>query len=171
MKHKNSKTKNNVKHTAEHVAGEEHVGTHSTAHVAGRDASNKSVLDKNTLYAIGSIIAIFLIVYYAINFVPAQTVPSTNTDSLGYAVQTAAVDDAGAYCKLILGLTTVYDNAVMTVSLEEGSSTTYAGDIISVGTINDNGCVVSVSGVSEYLAIGQIQRIGQVYVTVKEVVN
>jgi len=137
---------------------------------------HKNSIDKNTIFGIAAILAIFFIVLIAISL---TSNPTLNQDNMGQATQivydeysrgyTTGVDVA--LCKIIAGLTTVYDGATLAVTLEEGSSTTYAGEIITVKMINDNGCVVSVGETSEYLALGQIQRLGQVYVTVKDVVK
>jgi len=134
----------------------------------------------NSLIAIASIFTIFLITYFAIivaNNRIANSVANANVlqgaDSAGLASGVIAQDAASsvASCKLIVGQTTLYDDTTLAVTLEAGSSTYYAGYSVSVTSVNDNGCVVDINGNSDYLAIGQIQRLGSLYVTVKDVVK
>jgi hypothetical protein len=132
----------------------------------------------NTLLGIASIFAIFLIVYFSVMYGRTDSVLKTESvqgvDSAGQ-VSVALSDMLPAQdismCKLIVGQTTLYDDTTLAVSLESGSSTYYAGYSVSVFSINDNGCVVDVNGNADYLAVGQIQRLGSLYVTVKDIVK
>jgi hypothetical protein len=124
----------------------------------------------NASLGIIAIFAIFLIVYFAIAF-KTNTVASATQD-MDYTGQASVfVAQDLMFCKLIVGQTTVYDNTNLAVTLETGAATYYSGYSITVVSINKNGCVVDVSGTSDYLAIGQVQRLGSVYVTVKDVVQ
>lgn len=128
----------------------------------------------NSVLGIASILAVFLIVYFALNFTLGTSIDTSNTaaDSSGYAAQAALSGDASAsLCKIIVGMTTAYDDTTLAVTLEEGASATYASYTVSVVSINSNGCVVDIDGVSDYLAVGQIQKVGYLYVTVKDVVQ
>lgn len=127
----------------------------------------------NALIGIASIFAIFLIVYFAIMFRTnsvTSTLTAQNVDSAGLASGVITTQDVSS-CKLLVGQTTIYDINTLAVSLEAGSATYYAGYSVSVVSVNDNGCVVDINGNSDYLAIGQIQRLGSLYVTVKDVVR
>jgi len=143
--------------------------------------SHKSNLEhkpkiSNAVLAIVSIFAIFLISYFAVTY-RANTdmtsiMPVQTGDSAGLAtgvLDTQAVSSDVALCKLIIGQTTINDENTMAISLEVGGATYYSGNSISVTAINDNGCQVDVNGNSDYLAIGQIERLGAVYVTVTDI--
>jgi hypothetical protein len=137
----------------------------------------------NSVLGIAAIIAIFLIVYVTVGFTPKLTILSASynsnptSDQSGYAAE-AIAEDYGEYadtsstlsCNILLGLNADYDYNAMSVTLESESSITYAGNTISVGFVNDDGCMVIVGETSEYLALGQIQRVGPVYVTVRDIV-
>lgn len=128
----------------------------------------------NLSLGILSIFAIFLIVFMALNFAPTSST-TYNVDQAydrsGYATQAVLQETDLPLCKIVVGLSTVYDSNVLAITLEEGASTTYSGKTISVGQINADGCVIGVSDESDYLAKGQIQRLGYLYVTVIDVVN
>ncbi|MGV8171545.1 MAG: hypothetical protein ACP5OA_02520 [Candidatus Woesearchaeota archaeon] len=166
MKNRDKKVENKVQNQIEN----------NPEHKVKNNIEHKNSIDKNTIFGIAAILAIFFIVLITISLTSNTTL---NQDNIGQATQiiydeysrgySAGVDVA--LCKIIAGLTTVYDDATLAVTLDEGSSTTYAGEIITVKMINDNGCIVSVGETSDYLALGQIQRLGHVYVTVKDVVN
>jgi hypothetical protein len=135
----------------------------------------------NSVLGIVAIFAIFLIVWAVFKDVNRgnQNVLS-NSDNSGQASE-ASVQEALAEiqytesqntetCKVIVGQTTLYDENTFAASLKVGVSAYYAGNTISVEEINTNGCVVNINGDVEYLAVGQIQRVGTAYVTVREVV-
>jgi len=139
----------------------------------------------NSLLAILAIFAIFFIAWITtkdnilqVNVATTASSASTN-DVAGQAtdaVLTQAVQDNtpisnSAMCKLIVGQTTIYDRSTLAINLESGASTYYAGYTVSVQDVNSNGCVVGINGNSDFIAVGQIQRIGALYVTVKEVLQ
>ncbi len=119
------------------------------------------------LIGIVAIFAIFLIVYMAIEFRDGGL---TQTDYAGQASEVFVAQDV-MFCKLLVGQTTIYDDTTLAVTLETGATTYYAGFSVSVVSINENGCVVDISGTSDYLALGQVQRLGSLYVTVKDVLQ
>ena len=123
----------------------------------------------NALLGVLAIFAIFLIVYFAVAFKTNSVNRVQDVDYAGQASVFVAQDLM--FCKLIVGQTTVYDDTNLAVTLETGAATYYSGYSVTVVSINENGCVVDVSGNSDYLAIGQVQRLGSLYVTVKDVVQ
>jgi hypothetical protein len=141
-------------------------------------ASHKHKISNFTL-AMVAILAIVLITYFAIIFTPGTavdtsqiTTSSVNTDQSGYTTEAVLQEGTKATsCKLICGMTTLYDETTLAVTLGEGASTTYAGRTVSVSSINSNGCMIQVDYVKEYLALGQIQKVGTLYVTVTDVVG
>jgi hypothetical protein len=128
----------------------------------------------NSLLGIVAIFAIFLIVYFAMTFTPRISPGTSNqvADQSGYVAQSAVQESVGAaLCKLVVGMTTIYDSTTLAVTLEEGASTAYAGRTVSVTSINSDGCVVKIDYVDDYLAVGQIQKVGTLYVTVTDVTS
>jgi len=132
----------------------------------------------NSVLGIISIFAIFLIVFIALNFTPTSSTTydmDSIDDRSGYVTQAVIQDDATSMsvpiCKMVIGLSTVYDSMVLGAMLEEGASATYFGKTVTVISMNADGCVVDVEGESEYLAVGQIQRVGYLYITVTDVSN
>jgi hypothetical protein len=140
---------------------------------------HKSNKVNNALLGVIAIFAIFLLVYFAVsskvnaaNTVTnvGQDIVTQNADYAGQVSQVLVEQDVMS-CKLLVGQTTLYDDNTLAVSLEASSSTYYSGNVITVVSVNENGCVIDISGNSDYLAIGQIQRLGSLYVTVKDVVQ
>jgi len=160
---------------------------HNIEHNLQKNHSEHKPKISNAVLGIVSIFAIFLIAYFAITFDRVDSTANNgniqSVDSAGQAIQVLSAGDASttantqvttsnvASCKIIVGQTTIYDDNTLAVSLETGSSTYYAGYSVTVNSINDNGCVVDISGTNDYLAIGQIERIGSLYVTVKDVLK
>jgi hypothetical protein len=125
----------------------------------------------NALLGVVAIFAIFLIVYFAIAFKANNlTTVTQNVDYTGQASQVFVAQDV-MFCKLLVGQTTLYDDTTLAVTLETGGATYYSGYSVSVVSINKDGCVVDISGTSDYIAKGQIQRLGSLYITVKDVLQ
>jgi hypothetical protein len=72
---------------------------------------------------------------------------------------------------LIVGKTTIYDETTLAASLSVGTPAYYSGYSVAVQEINSDGCLVDINGNTEYLAIGQVERVGPLYVTIKDVVQ
>jgi len=127
----------------------------------------------NALLGVAGIFAIFLIAYMAITFDSSVTSQSTSTDVSGQAIQvlqtTQSLVTKGPVCKLIVGQTTIYDGTTLAVSMRSGDSAYYSGYTVRIEDINVDGCVVNINGNRDYIAAGQIQRLGPLYVTVKMV--
>jgi len=125
----------------------------------------------NAIVGVAAIFAIFLIVYLAVEFRSSGVAtPTQNAGYTGQASEVLVAQDV-MFCKLLVGQTTVYDDTTLAVTLETGAATYYSGYSVSVVSINKNGCVVDIGGTSDYLAIGQVQRLGSLYVTVKDVLQ
>jgi hypothetical protein len=165
-----------IEHHNTHNVAEHHHEHHDSEHQISH-ASKKNPKISNALIAVVSIFAIFLVTYFALTF-RTNTLNSVdqiqnrdNVDSNGQVLNVVRQDVTSVSCKLLVSPTTLYDDKTLAVGLEAGSVTYYSGNIISVISVNDNGCVVGIGESNDYIAIGQIQRIGSLYVTVKEVVK
>ncbi|HYD03203.1 MAG TPA: hypothetical protein VEC16_02790 [Alphaproteobacteria bacterium] len=151
-----------------------HVHHDSKSNASGSNEGSKSKVNLPLLSFV-AIIAIILIVSMTVSLKNKiahsdsdDYVPTETQDAAGQA-SSVLVDDS--LCKLIVGRTTIYDDTTLAVTLATGEHTYYGGFTIRVDQINQEGCVVDVNGNSEYLAVGQIQRLGSVYVTIKGVSN
>lgn len=120
--------------------------------------------------AITAIIAIVLIVFLTIDNPGASTV--MGEDSVGNAAEVLSSQELQdiMLCKLFITKTDGDETALSTV-LAKGDSSYYAGFALSVEEINSNGCIVNINGNSDYVVVGQIQRVGPLYVTVREVLK
>ena len=149
-------------HKEEHVSTDKHSKT---------DNHNSKI--NNSLLAIIAIFAIFFILWISIKDVngTGSVVPTDNL--AGQALQVAVADSTtqSAICKMIVGQTTIYDTTTLAVSLNAGQSTYYAGYAVTVADVNNNGCSIDINGNTDYIAVGQVQRIGPLYVTVKEILQ
>jgi hypothetical protein len=135
----------------------------------------------NSVLGIIAIVSIVLITYMAINSTVRSNVYTQN-DIIGQAFVAEDFFDYSTIsvieeytsipaCKLIIGMTTVYDESNLAVSLEQGASVTYKDIFLRVDSINDDGCKLRIDGIVEYVSIGQIQKVGSVYITVIDVVQ
>jgi hypothetical protein len=129
----------------------------------------------NALLGVVGIFAIFIILYLAITFSPVQqnsslVQQSTSADLSGQA-SAVLQNTQSSVCNLIVGQTTIYDDTTLATSLKSGESTYYSGYIVSVEDINSDGCVVNINNNKDYIAVGQIQRLGPLYVTVKGIIE
>ena len=156
------------------------MSTHKTEHTSRSEHPKVS----NSLLGIIAIFAIFLIVWFAFKDINRNTqaaisggannlVGGATDASVAQALaQTQSSDVLNAdICKIVVGQTTIYDETTFASSLEVGASAYYAGNTIKIQKINADGCLIDVNGDVEYLAVGQVQRVGTVYVTVKDVVT
>jgi hypothetical protein len=126
----------------------------------------KYSMDDATYLGITAIISIFIIVLIAINSSSGSQAYSDN-NNVGKVAE--AFNKDFSMCKIIVGQTTSYDDNVMAVSLGTGDSTEYTGFAVSVASIDDKGCMIDVDGKTQYLVLGQIQKVGPLYVTVKDI--
>jgi hypothetical protein len=94
---------------------------------------------------------------------------TVQNDNIGMASEIAVSEPSVKLCKLIVSQTTVYDDTALATVLGVGEYSQYAGFTVAIHEINDKGCLVNINGVSDYIAAGQIQRVGSLFVTVKEV--
>jgi hypothetical protein len=137
----------------------------------------------NYLLGVVAVFAIFFIMWITLKDVDMKYRAASDdiigTDAVGQAADavlteaqasTASIQDTSV-CKLIVGQTTIYDSTTLAANLNIGGSTYYSGYNIVVKNINSNGCVISVGGNADYIAVGQIEKLGSVYVTVKEVLQ
>jgi len=131
-----------------------------------KEHENKHTKVDNTILGITAIVSIFIIVLIVIN---SNSSPQAYTnDNVGNA---AVMFKDSSMCNIIIGQTMSYDDNVMAVSLGTDESTQYTGYVVSVESIDDNGCTINIGGDEEYLALGQIQRVGSLYVTIKDIVR
>jgi hypothetical protein len=128
-----------------------------------------------TVIAIASIVAILLIVVMTVSF--NNRVANANNANLDYtgkvsevAPQVVQETKDNSLCKLIVGRTTIYDDSTLAVTLGVEETTFYSGYSIKVVSVNSEGCVVDINGNNDYLASGQVQRLGNLYVTVKDTI-
>jgi len=126
----------------------------------------------NYLIAAVGIVAIVVIVYLAVlgsSYTPASS--SINQNSNDAAGQASLVAAPVRACRFIAAPTTIYDSQSLSVSLEKGASTYYSGNTVTVEDITDYGCIINVGGERDFLAVGQLQKLGPMYITVKEVLR
>ena len=130
--------------------------------------------NNNALLGIAAIIAIVFIVWIAVNNNAETNNSNTSTNALSdnsgkaSAVIVENIQDT-ALCRLIVGQSEVYDNTNLVTGLQKDSSTYYSGHNILVTNINSDGCQINIDGNTDYIAVGQIQKIGSLYVTVKSI--
>jgi hypothetical protein len=120
-----------------------------------------------TLIGITALIAILLITWIAID---TNMVTNSNNDAYGQVSQamTENINDR-PLCRLIIGQNENYDSTNLLTGLQIDSNTYYLGHNIVVKELYANGCLVSVDEASEYIAVGQIQKVGQLYITIKNI--
>jgi hypothetical protein len=151
--------------------------THKEEHASKDNHSknnNHNPKINNSLLAIIAIFAIFFILWITIKDTNRMSSVAPTENLAGQALQVAVADSAeqnNAICKIIVGQTTIYDTTTLAVSLDAGQSTYYTGYAVTVTQINNNGCTIDINGNTDYIAVGQVQRIGPLYVTVKEVLQ
>lgn len=142
----------------------------------------KSNANKNTyensekttfITTVVAIVAIIIITAIAVNSNSGNYVTSNNYDNSGLVsgIITTSEDVTSSLCKIVVNTNTVHDGSELITSLEVGAYVTYDVYRISIANINSNGCNVAIDGSDEYIAVGQIQKIGPVYVTVQEVLQ
>jgi len=170
--------KQSKKHQEDHMSHISHVIQTSQAI---HSSQGKHPKISNEVLGVVAILAIFLIVWFVVKDVNRtnQGVISSNSDSAGQASQvlvhslsdgqTSDAQDS-SLCQILVGQTTVYDATTLSASLSVGVPAYYADNTITVREINSNGCVIDVSGTSDFLAVGQVEKLGTVYATVKQVV-
>jgi hypothetical protein len=144
------------------MVAKKRVKTHVEKHVEQPRISRTN----NYLIAIFAIVAIVIIVILALK----SGAQSTITSALPNVGQATAVLQETRSCKILVSVNNNYDTNTLSVTLGEGASTYYAGNTITIEEVNSNGCILSVNSVSEFLAIGQLQKISITYVTVKDVI-
>jgi hypothetical protein len=155
-----------------------HKGVHKNEH--HKEAKKPRI--SNAVFGVISIFAIFFIVWLSLNGTARNNAVNTesNSDSIGQAAQALYGDssdtssleqDIAPICKVIVGKTTSYDGTILATSLSADESTYYSGYTVGIKEINNEGCVVDINGNSDYLAIGQIQKIGPLYVTVTDILK
>jgi len=126
---------------------------------------DKYVMSDAAILGLVAIISIFLIVYIAIH-----STSISGNDNAGQASKAVLESQSRTIlCNILVSQTNAYDNTVMAVSLGAGESTYYRGYTVSVQAINDQGCILDVNGNNDYIALGQIEKLGQVYITVKDI--
>jgi hypothetical protein len=128
----------------------------------------------NVLLSIIAILAIFFIVWVTTYSTTRGHVVQSNDNLIGQATQ-AVSDNSNdlhlSFCKLIVRETAIYDGTVLTTSLSVGESVYYSGHTISIKEITNDVCVVGVDESFDYIALGQIQKLNSVYITVKDIVK
>ncbi len=132
----------------------------------------KSNKINTTLIGIVAIIGILLISWIAISHNQNTIKSSSNADTVGQVseVITANIEDR-PLCKFIVSKSEAYDNTNLITGLQVDSNVDYLGQNILITDINDNGCTIKINDNTEYIAIGQIQKIGPLYVTVTNVLG
>jgi hypothetical protein len=166
-----------VKHTTKnHEDYTSHI-----SHVIQTSQSRRPKIS-NAVLGIVAILAIFLIVLFAFKNVQRNNQEilsrtSDNTVGQASAVLAGAASDVQSsdtqdtpLCQILVGQTTVYDATTLSASLPVGVPAYYADNTVDIQDINSNGCVVEIGGDAEFLAVGQLQKVGTLYVTVKQVV-
>jgi len=134
-------------------------------------SKNKSKVN-TPLISVIAILAIVLIVWIAIDtnnaFIRSSSSEGNKYNQLSGQVTAVINEDIQdtALCKLIISQNEAYDNTEIITGLQTGLSTYYSGQNIEITTINSDGCTININGNSDYIVIGQIQKIGQLYVTV-----
>jgi hypothetical protein len=169
-----------AKHSAKNV--KRRTRANVKANVLKTAAPNKDEAPKvsspktnNYLLAAVAIIAIVIIVWLALS--SKSYSPSSNSLVTGNVIisdtATGGAVAAGPsrLCKFIAAPTTIYDENSLSVTLGKGASTYYSGNTITVEDITTDGCILNVGGSRDFLAVGQVQRLGTVYITIKEVVE
>jgi hypothetical protein len=73
-------------------------------------------------------------------------------------------------CRVVVGLTTAYDDSAATLIIEKGTSTTYSGRTVSVTAIDPEGCTIKVDYVDGHLIVGEIKKVGTVYITLTDLI-
>jgi hypothetical protein len=125
----------------------------------------------NTLLGITAILAILLIVLFTVNGSKQGTLRTDTGMAIEIALSEVNSETNVQLCKLIVGTTTAYDGTMLSTILASGASSYYSGFSVAIDAINDDGCVVNINGNSDYIAVGQMQKVGPLYVTVREVLN
>jgi len=122
-----------------------------------------------TLIGITALIAILLIVWIAID-TNTITTNSNSNDVFGQAslVINENIHDS-TLCSLIVSQSESSDSNSLAVGLQVDSSTYYSGHNVLIKAINADGCMIDIDGNADYVAVGQIQKIGSVYVTIKDI--
>ena len=137
---------------------------------------NKPTKINVTLLAIVALFAIVLITQITINNINnrinivsnTNTITNSNSDNVGQASEAIieTIPDL-PLCKMIVSKTESYDTTNLITGLQVDSNTYYSGYNIAVTQINSNGCTINIDGNNDYITIGQIQKIGPLYVTIK----
>ena len=149
-------------------------------HVKSSALKSNDSKSNNYFIAVAAILGIFIIVYLALNSVTvfssdsssnSATPVATSDSSNGNVGQASLVAETVRLCKFVAAPTTIYDSQSLSVTLEKGASTYYQGNTITVDDITNNGCIISVGQSQDFLAVGQLQKLGTVYVTVTEVLQ
>ncbi|MGV8086185.1 MAG: hypothetical protein ACP5N1_01010 [Candidatus Woesearchaeota archaeon] len=138
-------------------------------------AENKSKTEhkshevNTTLVAVFALAAILIITWIAIS-TNSAAVNNSRNDVVGQAsgVIVETIADT-KLCNIILGTTKYYGATNLIVGLHEESITYYAGYNVLIKSVNSNGCIVDINENSDYIAVGQIQKVGPLYVTVKSI--
>ena len=122
----------------------------------------------NMLIAVVAIFAICFIVYFAINSGHGSiaSTQTSNADNTGQAFTPITIDRT---CNFMVSGTSIFDSSSLSAILDKGGQVFYQGKTISLDDTNSNGCVIDVNGQSDFVAVGQLQQIGPVYVLVKEI--
>ena len=162
-----------------HSINTHHVHSENKDNTKSQNGGHNAPKTNNVIIGIVAIVSILLIVWLTADRIHSNNIAQANNNYAGQATQVLLNANNNANgasttvptCKIIVGKTTVYDDTNLAISLDSSGSTYYAGHTIAVKDINANGCVVSVDKESDYLAVGQIQQIGFVYITVKDVLN
>jgi hypothetical protein len=150
-----------------------HPVKHSAGHSVKHPSSDNSKVN-NTWVAIAGIIGIFLIVVIALATIRHNSLVAQNmadSASIDTAGQAAAIYQTSAACRIIISNTDSLDAAQsLSTTLSMADSTTYNMYEITVDDIKSDGCIISVDGESDFIATGQVQKLGQVYVSVKDII-
>lgn len=156
------------------------MANHSKRHVTKKieynsKAENKSKIENKsheantTLVAVFALAAILIITWIAISTNTA-VINNSRDDAVGQASSVIIETIADTkLCNIILSTTKYYGANNLIVGLHEESVTYYSGYNVLVKSVNSNGCIIDINGNSDYIAVGQIQKIGPLYVTVKSI--
>ena len=131
----------------------------------------------NAILSVFAIFAIVLIVWITTLSTSGVSTAQSNANLAGSAIQVAYDSSATgsnenlAFCKMIIGTTTLYDGTTIAASLSAGESVYYTGHTITVKEITKDVCVISVDDGSDYIALGQVQELNSLFITVKDIVK
>ena len=149
-------------------------------HVKNNTSKSSGSKSNNYFIAIAAILGIFIIVYLALSSstsVSSSSSPDTvnsvaaSDGSSANVGQASLIAGTVRVCKFVAAPTTIYDSQSLSVMLEKGASTYYQGSTITVDDVTNNGCIISVGKSQDFLASGQLQKLGNVYITVTEILQ